>query len=109
MNGKSFLGRMLPLIDRAAEAARDKSKRVIADGHILWQVYINERERLLTEAVNVHNDLPPSDSGVRVSKDEFEAYLITLSGGSESTVWAWDTEEDPAEEVTEGQEDSKRV
>lgn len=86
MSNRNFLSRMLPLIDRASEAARGRAKKVITDSHQLWMIYIHERERLLDGAVVAKN-------GESVDRKDFEAYLISLGGESESTVWAWDADE----------------
>ncbi len=93
-----YLARILPLVESASEAARDRAKRVIFNGHILWQVYLQERSRLMSEAAHVKNGEPLDESGERMSPEDFEAYLIRLTGESESTVWAWDAEEsDPTD------------
>lgn len=70
-----YLSKIFPLIDRAAEAARERAKKVIVNGHILWQVYIHERERLLDDAVAVKNG-KPMKNGERMSEEEFEQYLL---------------------------------
>ena len=71
----SFIARMLPLINDAAEAARERAKKVILNGHSLWQVFIHERGRLLDDAANVKNG-EPLKSGERMTEEEFEEYLL---------------------------------
>lgn len=70
-----YLSKIFPLIDRAAEAAKERARRVIVDTHLLWQVYIHERERLLDEAVAVKNG-KPTKSGETMTEEEFEEYLL---------------------------------
>lgn len=101
-----YFARVLPLIESASEAARDRAKRVIFNGHILWQVYLQERSRLMSEAARVKDGEPLEESGERMSADDFEAYLIRLTGESESTVWAWDAEESEDEKEKSDPTDS---
>lgn len=82
-----YLTKIFPLIDRAAEAARGRAKKVILDSHQLWMVYVQERERLLDGAIAAKNGEP-------VDREDFEAYLISLGGESHETVWAWEPSSD---------------
>jgi hypothetical protein len=71
-----FIYRMMPLIDRAAEAARGHAEKVINNGHLLWQVYIHEKSKLVDDAANVKNG-KPLKSGESMTEEEFEAYLLS--------------------------------
>lgn len=71
----SFIARMLPLINRAADAASERAKSVIANGHILWQIAVHEKSRLVDDAANVKNG-EPLKSGERMTEEEFEQYLL---------------------------------
>ena len=71
----SFIKRMLPLIDDAAEAARERAKQVIVNGHLLWQVYVQEKYRLVEDAARVGRG-EPTRSGESMTEEEFEAYLL---------------------------------
>lgn len=81
-----YLSKIFPLIDRAANAAREHARRAIADTHLLWMVYIQERERLLDEAVRVKNG-KPLKNGESMSPEEFEQYLLNRG------VWVGDESE----------------
>ncbi len=71
-----YISKVFPLIDRAASAARERAKRVIVDTHLLWMVYIHERERLLDAAAAVKNG-KPMKNGESMTEEEFEVYLLS--------------------------------
>lgn len=77
MSDEDFLKRVYPWIELAALAAKRRASRVIADTHLLWTVYLGERNKLILEAAEL-------EESERVA---FEERLLQLAGESEETVW----------------------
>jgi hypothetical protein len=88
----SYLQRMMPAIERAAEAARQRMSKVSKNAHVLWTVYTREKHNLIFAAAELEKSTTArlDNFHPEVTREEFEAYL--LSNG----VWAdtdnWDGE-----------------
>lgn len=80
MDREKFFSEMSPKIDAAARGAQRRAKTVIADVHMLWMVYMTQRNALMFEAARVFD-------GEGLSRSEFEERLLELAGESEETVW----------------------
>lgn len=92
-DSESYLQRMMPAIERAAEAARQRMSRVSANAHLLWEAYSREKNSLIFAAADLEKN--PTTRVNRfnpeMTREDFEAYL--LSNG----VWAdtddWDSKD----------------
>jgi hypothetical protein len=89
---ESYLQRMMPAIERAAEAARERMSKLSKNVHVLWDVYNREKNSLVLTAADLEKNTTArlNNFHPEVTREEFEAYL--LSNG----VWAdtdnWDGE-----------------
>ena len=86
-----FVKRMRPLIERAAEAAREQASRSSLNNAYLMTVYMSVRDRLIIAAERLEKEerVAPDRWSEPMNREEFEEYLLSLGG-----VWIIEPEED---------------
>lgn len=84
-----FIERTKPLIEQAAQNAQRRAKRVIANVHLLHQIYQQERDRLHFAAWDFRDNetVQPDRHSTYMTPEEFQAYLLNRA------VWV-ETDED---------------
>ena len=86
-----FLQRMMPLIERAAEAAREAASTSSANGAYLSLIRTSVRTRLMStaELLESRERVAPDKWSEPMTREEFEEHLLRLGG-----VWVIEPDED---------------